>query len=68
VIKQFVATCGHVKPQKRVPDLGLGLLIRKEFIECQKGKIWLESGKGSGNVFCFLLPKESDYSNESTAD
>jgi len=35
---------------------GLGLAICKEFLERQKGRIWVEQGKGRGNTFCVSLP------------
>ena len=37
---------------------GLGLAICKELLERQKGRIWVEEGKGGGNVFCVSLPSE----------
>ncbi|WP_316738917.1 ATP-binding protein [Pedobacter aquatilis] len=36
---------------------GLGLAISKDFIEAEKGKIWLESAIGEGSTFYFQLPK-----------
>jgi NtrC-family two-component system sensor histidine kinase KinB len=35
---------------------GLGLAISKDFIEAEKGRIWVESEIGAGSRFCFLLP------------
>lgn len=35
---------------------GLGLAISKDFIEAEKGRIWMESAIGEGSAFYFILP------------
>ena len=41
---------------KEKTGTGLGLAISKDFIEAQKGKIFIESEPGSGSRFGFTLP------------
>jgi len=40
---------------------GLGLIICKEFITKNNGKIWIESNEGSGSSFCFSIPTNHEY-------
>ncbi len=41
-----------------VKGLGLGLYISREIIKQHKGKLWISSNAGKGNIFSFSLPME----------
>jgi PAS domain S-box-containing protein len=43
-------------PEKTFPGLGIGLYISGEIIKRHKGRIWVDSEKGKGSTFSFILP------------
>lgn len=51
LFKRFSQGTSH----KRSASTGLGLYLSKQIIEAHGGKIWLESDKGMGSIFSFLL-------------
>jgi PAS domain S-box-containing protein len=49
---------------RRFSGMGIGLSISKKLVEKLGGKIWVESEKGAGSVFCFTIPDSSDLNRQ----
>ncbi len=41
---------------------GLGLILCQEFVQLNKGEIWVESEVGKGTTFCFTVPLAKEQS------
>lgn len=60
-IKKLFKIDGNVKTPGTAnePGTGLGLILCKEFVEYNRGKIFIESTEGEGSCFSFTLPVTS---------
>ncbi|NVO09340.1 MAG: DUF4154 domain-containing protein [Bacteroidales bacterium] len=60
VIEKLFKVNEHVKTEGTANErgTGLGLILCKEFIDWHQGRIWVESKKGIGSRFSFILPKK----------
>lgn len=52
----------------QLPGLGLGLAIARQIIELHKGRIWVESNPGEGNIFKFSVPAQADIDQKPLPD
>lgn len=51
---------GREKEKRSIPGFGMGLYICKEIIKDHHGKLWVESKRGEGSTFFFMLPKSNN--------
>lgn len=59
----FVPKVETLVKEKNETSAGIGLLLVKEFVEKNGGKIGVESEEGKGTTFCFTLPAPKESSD-----
>lgn len=61
---EWVARIFDVFETEKESGMGMGLAISRTIIEAHGGKLWAETGTGSGAVLCFTLPLLSSGARE----
>lgn len=63
-----IGEAASTKGTQNEKGTGLGLILCREFIEKNKGKIWAESSPGQGSLFHFSLPTDGDNDVETNIE
>jgi signal transduction histidine kinase/HAMP domain-containing protein len=56
IFTKFATGVPSQSREGRLPGVGLGLALSKEFVELHGGQIWVKSEVGEGTTFTFSLP------------